>query len=82
MTAMVQSDQVLTQLNRIRGQIDGIVKMYQDQRACVDIVRQVIAARGSLGRVARELLTGEATSCSREKRLDDLDEILKEVFRY
>ena len=75
-------DPVLTQLKRIRGQLDGVIKMYDDERACVDIVRQVVAARSSLGRVARDLLTNEASSCSQEKRLDELDEILKEVFRY
>ena len=76
------SDQVVTQLKRIRGQIDGILEMYQDERACVDIVRQVIAARSSLGRVARDLLTCEAGKCTRERRTEDLDEILKELFRY
>lgn len=75
-------DQVLVQLKRICGQLDGVTKMYDDKRACIDIVRQVIAVRSSLGRVARDLLTNEATTCSKEKRLDDLDEILKEVFRY
>lgn len=77
-----QKDTILPQLKRIRGQIDGIIKMYDDERACVDIVRQVIAARSSLGRVARDLLTNEANRCSKEKRNDDLDDVLKEIFRY
>lgn len=75
-------DQTVAQLKRIRGQIEGIIKMYEDERVCVDIVRQVVAVRSSLGRVARDLLTNEASRCSQERRLGDLDEILKEVFRY
>lgn len=75
-------DQILTQLKRIRGQLDGLIAMYDNERTCVDIVRQVIAARNSLGRVARDLLTNEACKCSRERRAEDLDAILKEVFRY
>lgn len=75
------SDQILTQLKRIRGQLDGLVKMYDDERACIDIVRQVIAARNSLGRVARDLLTGEATRCSQERRYSELDTLLKELLR-
>lgn len=78
----VSQDPLLANLNRIRGQLDGVVGMYQDERACVDIVRQVIAARSSLGRVARDLLTDEASRCSQEKRIEDLDVVLKEVFRY
>lgn len=75
-------DSTLTQLKRIRGQLDGIITMYEGERGCVEIVRQVVAARSSLGRVARDLLSGEAANCSREQRTDDLDAILKEVFRY
>lgn len=78
----MQNDKVLSQLKRIRGQVDGIIKMYEDERTCVDIVRQVIASRGSLGRVARELLSGEATRCTKERKPDELNDILKEIFRY
>lgn len=74
-------DKVYQHLCRINGQIDGVVKMYTDGRECIDIVRQVVAVRNSLGRVARELLSGEANRCSREKRYDDLEIILKEIFR-
>jgi CsoR family transcriptional regulator, copper-sensing transcriptional repressor len=77
-----KKDTTTSQLKRIRGQIDGLIKMYEDERACVDIVRQVIAARNSLGRVARDLLTNEANRCSKERRPEDLDSILKEIFRY
>lgn len=77
-----KSDKVVTQLKRIRGQIDGIISMYEDERACVDIVRQVIAARGSLGSVAQSLLSNEATRCTKERKADELNDILKEIFRY
>lgn len=75
-------DQIVVQLNRIRGQIDGQIKMYHNKRSCVDIVRQVIAARNSLARVARDLLSQEASRCSQERRAEDLDEIIKELFKY
>jgi DNA-binding FrmR family transcriptional regulator len=78
----MQSDKNLTQLKRIRGQIDGIIKMYEDERTCVDIVRQVAAARSSLGSVAKSLLSNEATRCSKERKPEELELILKEVFRY
>ncbi len=74
-------DAVSAQLRRIRGQLDGLITMYEDERTCVDIVRQVIAARNSLSRVARDLLSGEATRCTKERRLQDLDELLKEILR-
>ena len=78
----MQTDAKLTQLKRIRGQIDGVIKMYEEERTCVDICRQIIAVRSSLGRTARDILTGEASKCSREARTDDLDLVLKELFKY
>ena len=75
------SDKVSAHLNRIKGQVEGITKMYQEGRDCIEIVQQVAAARNALGRVAKDLLSGEASKCSREKRFTDLDAVLKEVFR-
>lgn len=77
-----KKDPISAQLNRINGQVEGISRMYQDERSCVDIVRQVIAVRSSLGRVARDLLSSEAKKCSRGEQWDTLDDVLKEVFRY
>lgn len=76
-----QPDKMSAQLNRIKGQVEGIAKMYQDGRDCIEIVQQVAAARNALGRVARDILSGEANRCSRERRFEDLDAVLKEVFR-
>jgi DNA-binding FrmR family transcriptional regulator len=76
------NDPVLTQLKRIRGQIDGVITMYEDEKSCVDVVRQVIAARNSLGSVVRRLLSGEATRCSKERKAEELQSILQEAFKY
>lgn len=78
---MEEKDPIATQLNRINGQLTGVIKMYSEDRACVDVVHQILAVRNSLGRVARELLTSEATRCTRERKLEDLDAVLKELLR-
>lgn len=80
-TTEPQKDKLLLQLKRISGQIQGVVSMYEEERSCVDIARQLSAVRNSLGRVARDMLTCEAVKCSRERRVGDLDELLKELFR-
>jgi DNA-binding FrmR family transcriptional regulator len=76
------NDPIVTKLNRVKGQLDGIVRMYEDDRQCIDVVRQIIAARNSLSSIARDLLTDEASSCSKERRTEDLEKILKEIFKY
>lgn len=81
-TSTIAADPVLTQLKRIRGQMDGIISMYEQEKTCIDVVHQVIAARNSLGSVAQKLLFGEANRCTKERRVEDLNEILKEAFKY
>ena len=78
----MSNDPILAQLQRIKGQLDGVMTMYQDDQSCIDVVRQVIAASNSLRSVAQKLLSGEASRCNEERRVEDLQEILKEVFKY
>lgn len=73
-------DKVLVRLKRIRGQIDGIVKMYEERRECSDVVTQIAAVRAALGAVGKELLTGEAVSCLRTKKSSKLEQLLKQLF--
>ena len=75
------SDPINNQLNRIKGQVGGVLKMYESGRGCLEIVHQIAAVRSSLGRVARDMLSGEATKCSKENRVEDLEKILKELFK-
>lgn len=82
MLPQTQDDKILVQLKRIKGQLDGLINMYQDQRLCVDLARQILAARNSLGRVARDLLTSEAGRCTKTQNTKDLDLILKELLKY
>lgn len=73
-------DSVLNRLKRIQGQVDGIVKMYENERECADIITQVAAARAALAGVGKELLKGEAVACVRNAKHEQLDKLLKQLF--
>ncbi len=75
------NDTIAMQLKRIQGQTKGLVRMYEEERDCLEIVQQIVAVRNSLGTVARKMLSGEAVRCSREQRVEDLEKILKEILR-
>ncbi len=77
---VMMEDKILARLNKIRGQIDGIVKMYSECRDCSDVVTQIAAVRAALGSVGKELLTEEAVECSRDMKHDKLDKLLKQLF--
>jgi DNA-binding FrmR family transcriptional regulator len=74
------TDKTLTRLKRIRGQVDGIIKMYSECRECSDVVTQIAAARAALGAAGKEILTDEAVACSRDKKHDKLDKLIKQLF--
>lgn len=53
----------LLQLQRAKGQIDGIKRMIEQDRYCADIIMQITAARASLQVVARFLLNAHLLAC-------------------
>jgi DNA-binding FrmR family transcriptional regulator len=75
-------DPIAASLNRIRGQVDGVAKMYEEKRPCVEIARQLAAIRNSVSRVARDILTNEAGVCSQGDNREQLSLVLKELLRY
>lgn len=74
------ADNVLNRLKRVRGQIDGIISMYEECRECSDVVTQIAATRAALAGVGKELLTSEAVACSRNRKHDKFDMLLKQLF--
>lgn len=73
-------DAILKRLKRIRGQVDGVIKMYEDCRECGDVVTQIAAVRAALSGVGKELLKSEAVACAKENRGSKLDALLKKLF--
>ena len=54
---------VVNRLKTVRGVTDGIIKMVDDDVYCVDVIKQISAARASLDRVARILLENHFSNC-------------------
>jgi len=76
-----QQDEVLVRLKRARGQIEGVIKMYEEGRGCLEVVTQISAAREALAAAGKRILSGEAVACSWRGERDKLDRILKELFK-
>lgn len=50
-------------LNRIKGQLDGIDKMIDDNRYCLDIIFQMRAAASALKALEKEIMHTHIKSC-------------------
>ncbi|HKY73980.1 MAG TPA: metal-sensitive transcriptional regulator [Patescibacteria group bacterium] len=78
---MTDKQTIAHQLNRIRGQIDGIANMIDEKRDCIDVMQQILAVRSALARLGKEYLSKEAVQCSRSaKNYGKLDMLLKQLF--
>ena len=58
-----EKNNITRRLRKVGGQINGIEKMVNDSRYCVDILQQVIAARSALSQVALIILESHTKSC-------------------
>ena len=75
-----------SRLNRLRGQLDGIERMLDSDRPCVDILTQVSAAQEALRGVGRVMVRNYLEKCAsaglkagREREV--YDEVIDVVFR-
>lgn len=53
----------LNRLKTVRGHLDGVITMVEDERYCPDVMKQVSALQGSLEKVNRVLLQNHLETC-------------------
>lgn len=76
----------MSRINRILGQIEGIKKMIEDRRYCLDIMIQLKAVRSALKAVEGNILKSHLDHCvvksfeDEEDRIKKIEEI-KDLFR-
>ena len=76
-------------LKTARGQIDGILKMVEENRYCMDISQQLMATTAILNTVNREVLTAHLKHCvseaetqqEREEKVDELVSMLQKIIK-
>ncbi len=78
---MADSKTVTRLLKTARGQLDGILKMVEEDRYCMDISQQVMAADALLRRANREILSAHLKHCVEhakddKERSDKIDELV------
>ena len=59
-------EQVTRLLKTARGQIDGILKMVEEDRYCMDVSNQLLATQSILKKANRMVLTAHMDCCVRE----------------
>ena len=74
-------------LKTARGQIDGILRMVEEDRYCMEISQQLMATEAILNKANNEILTAHLKSCvtnartdaEREEKVDELVAMLGKI---
>lgn len=53
----------MTRLKRIAGQVEGVMRMIEEDRYCIDVLTQIAAVQAALGKVGEEVLERHLQTC-------------------
>lgn len=78
---MADKQKVSKLLKTARGQIDGILKMIEEDRYCVDISNQIMATQAVLKKANMEVLTAHCKTCvaaadTADEKAEKIDEMI------
>ena len=87
MDAAVRED-AIQRLKSTAGHINGIIRMLEDERYCIDVIKQIQAAQAALSRVNEAVLDGHLRTCvttaiqgddlrDRERVLSEITEVFR-----
>lgn len=85
---MIQLDNnTINLLKTSRGQIDGIIKMIEDGRYCVDISKQILAVQAQLKKANLKIIDRHIKSCVKQAFQEGhgdqkVDEIIEIIDKY
>lgn len=68
-------------LKTARGQVDGIIKMMEEGRYCIDISNQILASEALLRKANAQVLTNHLETCVKNsiENHSDYEQKLKEI---
>ena len=75
-----EREKALKNLKTAKGQLEGIIKMIEEERYCIDISNQILASTALLKKANLHILSGHLHSCVKQAmQQGDSEEKLKEI---
>ncbi|MCI6272550.1 MAG: metal-sensing transcriptional repressor [Erysipelotrichaceae bacterium] len=86
---VADSKNILKLLKTVRGQIDGIIKMVEEDKYCINISHQLLASEALINKINKEVLTAHLKSCvnnadsceERDEKIDEFVSLLGKVMK-
>lgn len=78
---------IIRLLNTAKGQIDGIIKMIENDKYCIEVSNQILASIAILKRANMEILEAHLNNCvvnaetleERQQKMEEVSNVLKKV---
>ena len=75
---------LVTRLNRIEGQVRGLGKMIEQDKDCMEVLRQVTSVSGALRGVWKQIVADHIRGCLQDARQDSFnrDQLIDELMEH
>ena len=78
----MSNDKVLLRLKTAKGQIDGVIKMIEEERYCIDVANQLLAVQSLVKNANQEVLSDHLQHCVKNAlTMQDADKKIEEVIK-
>lgn len=78
-----RKEEILSRLKNIRGHIDGIIKMVEEEKECEEIMLQIAAVKKAIEKVGYFIIESHAVEClSSVGNKDDIQRILSIMMKF
>lgn len=82
-SGVLNKQNAIKHLSRMKGQIEGIIKMIEKEDCCTNVINQCRAIRGGVCRVEEQLLEAHLRTCMvdaiKNNDLSSSEELIKEL---
>jgi len=82
-----ENTQVLNLLKTSRGQIEGIIKMLEEERCCVDVSKQILSVQALLKKANFKLIDQHIKHCVKQALTEGhgdekIEEVMELIHKY
>lgn len=79
----MKNDEIIKRVRNIEGHLQGINRMLEEGKYCIDVIKQIQAVQASLNKVSLLILNNHLHTCVttavRDGNPDERERVLKEV---
>lgn len=70
---MEYDKKLVNRIKRVQGQLNGVIKMMEEDKDCKDIVTQLSASKGSIQRLISIIISENLIECVKQAENNDED---------